>query len=297
MATGAYMPALELLGMLAYGRPDGFVQPTGATFYARWRMIPDGTEPADTNPLVVLLRRSVCDTGEPLDAKRKLDDLLEREGKPVADVLAALLADIAAFNSRSEHLAADFERAARRVCEAISLGKLHAWGRNAQSATPEAIPSEDAHPDWTTLLRAQVSNDCDLTLRPDADIEEQQRPFGPAVGMTRSQRKSWPHWTRVEFLRDEAMAWLADLAPKANADHTANRPAKAKAFDVRHARALLIAERQAGAFKNRVPTILECRDFLRPHFAGCPNDKLQEAVRSVWPGVQRGPRRRARAEE
>ena len=112
------MPALELMGLLAYGNADGFRQVPGTEFYGRWGMIPVDREKPDDNTLVMLLRQR--QRGEPLPAEaiQKVDDLERSKGVPIASLIERLLADI-------NTLRADEKKHITRWDAASTLSLIH----------------------------------------------------------------------------------------------------------------------------------------------------------------------------
>jgi len=59
-------------------------------------------------------------------------------------------------------------------------------------------------------------------------------------------------------------------------------------FNRIRAKALLIAEKKGGIFKDRIPPEKETRLFLLRTFSGVPNDPHRAIRREVWPRIRRG---------
>lgn len=197
-ATGElepYLTAGEVLGLIAYGRPDGFERPApGAPpMYERWGGIPARSRCERRSSIIFEMRWVLarvrwwltCDrrSGKwrkcplpPLDrnARAKLRMIARRHGNEMSVLLAQLRADIrliqTAYAAHEEELA----RATTKLCKSIAAKRLVALGRRGtrrgrvlQAGMHEAIPPEYfANPHNTITLDGWAT--CD----PDAPIEE-----------------------------------------------------------------------------------------------------------------------------
>jgi hypothetical protein len=239
----AFMPAVDLLGLRAYGRIDGFVRSSAADFYKRWGGIPsDKREQSDDNDLVLLLQEKsdnaevrkkahgkLDEQASKLDelssegaeayrsrlpvAKERVNKMIQSSGRSADQLIDELLSDIERFREDTASHDQRWREAARHVCEAIAAGRLEAWGRkgkyregsNGRGVIKDAIRSPIPAADVDPDFITIVLD----TSKPHA--RECWLTTPPDASIIEAQKQGRNEWATVSFKRDEAEAWLAAI--------------------------------------------------------------------------------------
>ena len=220
-----FISATELLGLMVYGRADGFLPRAGAALYEAWGMIPDLRDRPEDNRLVLLLQRKSADPKLRKQANAKLpkwasegtegkvkrvgvEDMIRRSGRSADELRNELLSDIERFLEDEASRDRRWNKASRRVCEAIAVGRLEARGIECQFGTRvpnkprQSIPARDVDPDVSALIRAELG-------RPGIDFVD-WLTVPRDVPVAKGEKPS-DLWAAVSFRRAEAMAWLAAI--------------------------------------------------------------------------------------
>ena len=140
--------------------------------------------------------------------------MIRRSGRSADELRNELLSDIERFREDEASRDRRWNMASRRVCEAIAVGRLEAWGIECQFGTRvpnkprQSIPARDVDPDVSALIRAESGRPgidfVDwLTVPRDVPVAKGEKPSNSWRPCRSGAPRPWPGSQRSGSLRRE----------------------------------------------------------------------------------------------